>query len=175
MGLKNNIEKNIFLSSLGLKKKSLHSKKTMKFVSELKNSINEKQKYKKFEFVSSHNKNGSVISYVIYFSFSRVNTFLYVTDALGNLKFRYSAGLVDFKGKQKKNRLQVLNRFFSSLKKLKMSLLKNKPIAIHLHNVGSYKYFIVKKLKKFFFVRFIKSYQTYPYNGCRKKKRLRKK
>ena len=115
-----------------------------------------------------------MLVYTIYFSFSTVNTFLYITDALGNLKFRYSAGLVNFKGKQKKSRIQVLNRFFRELKKLKISTLKNSPIALHLNNVGFYKYLIVKNLKKDFFIRFIKSYQIYSFNGCRKKKKLRK-
>ena len=45
--------------------------------------------------------------------------------------------------KQKKNRLQVLNQFFKELRKLKIRALKNKPIALHLKNVGNYKYFIV--------------------------------
>jgi ribosomal protein S11 len=101
-----------------------------------------------------------------------VNTFLYIIDASGNLKFRYSAGLVELKGKEKKVRLQVLNRFFKELQKLKINILKNNPIALHLKNVGSYKRFIIKNLRKFFFIRFIKSYQTYPFNGCRKKKTI---
>ena len=176
--MKNNIEKNAFLSNLSLEKKNIYSKKIMDSISKLKNSLSEKQKHKKLSFLPEKHtdtkKSGSVLVYTIYFSFSTVNTFLYITDALGNLKFRYSAGLVDFKGKQKKSRIQVLNRFFRELRKLKISTLKNKPIALHLSNVGFYKYLIVKNLKKDFYIRFIKSYQTYSYNGCRKKKKLRK-
>jgi len=179
--MKNNTEKNAFLNNLSLKKKSLYSKKIIESISKLKNSLSEKQKYKKLSFlteksasISNIKKSGSVLVYTIYFNFSAVNTFLYITDALGNLKFSYSAGLVDFKGKQKRSRIQVLNRFFRELRKIKISTLKNKPIALHLSNVGFYKYLIVKNLKKDFFIRFIKSYQTYSYNGCRKKKKLRK-
>ena len=116
-----------------------------------------------------------MVAYSFYFSFSTVNTFLYITDALGNLKYHYSAGLVSFKGKLKKSRIQVLNRFFKELKKLKINILKNKPIALHLNNVGFYRYFIIKNLKKNFFIRFIKNYLIYSYNGCRRKKKLRKK
>ena len=49
---------------------------------------------------------------------------MYITDTKGNLKFRYSAGLVDFKGKLKKSRIQILTRFLRELRKLKMSTLK---------------------------------------------------
>lgn len=177
-----NIKENILLSNFSLKKKSLYSKKTNNLIVKLKNLLYEKQNHKKFNFLiktsskSFYNskKLGSVVIFTINFSFSLVNTFLYITDASGNLKFRYSAGLVEFKGKQKKNRFQVLNCFFRELKKLKITVLKNKPIALHLKNVGSYKYLIIKNIKKKFFVRFVKSYQTYPFNGCRKKKQLRK-
>lgn len=173
----NNKKNSIFLSNLSLKKKNVYNKKVVKSINKLKLSLTEKQKYKEFNFLTKNLKNtrnGSVVVYIIYVSFSLANTFLYVTDALGKLKFRYSAGLVDFKGKQKKIRLQVLNRFFRELKKLKMGVIKNKPVALHLNNVGFYKYLIIKNLKKDFFIGFIKSYQTYSYNGCRKKKKLRK-
>lgn len=179
--MKNNTEKNEFLSNLSLEKKNIYSKKITDSISKLKNSLAEKQKQKPLNFlpgkssdINCMKKSGSVVVYTVYFSFSTINTFLYITDVLGNLKFRYSAGLMDFKGKQKKSRIQVLNRFFRELRKLKISTLKNKPIALHLSNVGFYKYLIVKNLKKDFFIRFIKSYQTYSYNGCRKKKKLRK-
>lgn len=179
--MKNNAKKNILLSNLSLKKKSLHFKETNNSIDKLKNFLNDKQQYKKINFLMKTPKSfydvkklGSVVVFTVHFSFSSVNTFLYITDALGNLKFRYSAGLVELKGKQKKSRLQVLNRFFRELKKLKISFLKNKPIALHLNNVGFYKYLIIKNIKKDFFVRFVKSYQKYAFNGCRKKKRLRK-
>lgn len=179
--MKNNTEKNEFLSNLSLEKKNIYSKKITDSISKLKNSLSEKQKHKSLSFLPSNSKNingtkrkGLVVVYTVHFSFSTVNTFLYITDVLGNLKFRYSAGSMDFKGKQKKSRIQVLNRFFRELRKFKISTLKNKPIALHLSSVGFYKYLIVKNLKKDFFIRFIKSYQIYSYNGCRKKKKLRK-
>lgn len=178
---KSNKKKSVFLSNFSLKKKSLYSEKTVNSILKLKNLLKEKQDYKKFNLLLTPNKSsndlkkmGPVVVYTIYFSFSPVNTFLYIIDASGNLKFRYSAGLVELKGKEKKVRLQVLNRFFKELQKLKINTLKNNPIALHLKNVGSYKRFIIKNLRKFFFIRFIKSYQTYPFNGCRKKKQLRK-
>ena len=146
----------------------------------LKSLLNEKQQYKGLgssipqSFAPEKQKSGLIIVYIVHFSFSPTNTFLHITDISGNLKFCYSAGLVNFKGKQKKSRIQVLTRFLRELRKLKISTLKDKPIALHLNNVGFYKYFLIKNLKKNFFIRLIKSYETYPFNGCRKKKRLRK-
>ena len=113
--MKNNINRkeNILLSNFSLKKKSLYFKKTNNSIVKLKNLLNEKQNHKKFNSLITTSKSfynskklGSVVIFTINFSFSPVNTFLYITDALGNLKFRYSAGLVEFKGKQKKNRFR---------------------------------------------------------------------
>lgn len=171
------------LNNNSLKKKSAHLKKVTKYIFELKTILNEKQNHKKLNFFSDNlplnqlsvqKKKGFIVLYSICFSFSPVNTFLYVTDALGNLKFKYSAGLLDFKGKAKKSRFQILKMFFKELRKLKLSLLKNKPIALNLENVGSYKHLIVRRLKKKFFVRIVNNRQTHPYNGCRKKKKSRK-
>jgi ribosomal protein S11 len=171
----------MFFIDFSLKKKYLLSKETNKSIFKLKNLLNEKQNYKNLNSLifkrSSNDKkklNGLIVVYIIFISFSSTNSFLHITDTLGNLKFTYSAGLVNFKGKQKKSRFLVLNSFFRELKKLKISTLKNKPISLHLNNVGFYKHFIIKNLKKNFFVRFVKSYETYPYNGCRKRKKLRK-
>ena len=162
------------LNNIYLKKKSACLKKVTKYISKLKTTLNEKQDYKKLSVLTGQKKKGVVVLYSVCFSFSSVNTFLYVTDALGNLKYKYSAGLLSFKGKAKKSRFQVLKMFFKELRKLKVSLLKNKPIALHLENVGSYKHLIVRRLQKKFFIRVISSRQTYPYNGCRKKKKSRK-
>ena len=165
-------------NNIRLKKKNIHLKKITKYISKLKISLNEKSNSKKLNFLSQKNslkkKRGYVVLYSICFSFSSVNTFLYVTDALGNLKFRSSAGLLDFKGKAKRSRFQILKMFFKELRKLKISLLKNKPILLVLENVGSYRHLIVRNLKKKFFIRIVNNFQTYPYNGCRKKKKARK-
>lgn len=176
-----------FLSnSIRLKKKSAYSKEVIKSIDQLKTLLNEKQSFKKSSMfpkgsvsarsstVLGRKKKGSVVLYSICLSFTAVNTFLYVTDALGKLKFRYSAGLLNFKGKLKKSRFQILKLFFKELRKLKISFLKTKPVALHLENVGSYRHLIVRNLKRNFFIRIIKNYQVHSYNGCRKKKKLRK-
>lgn len=172
------------LTNRSLKKKSVYFKKVTKHISKLKTILNEKQNSKKLNLLVdscklskrllAQRKKGFIVLYSICFSFSSVNTFLYVTDALGNLKFRYSAGLLDFKGKAKKSRFQILKTFFKELRKLKVSLLKNKPIALDLENVGFYRHLIVRRLKKKFFIQIVNNRQTHSYNGCRKKKKSRK-
>lgn len=172
------------LNNVRLKKKNAYLKKVINHILNLKMTLNEKQNYKKPGFLANgkspaprrlaQKKKGYVVLYSICFSFSPVNTFLYITDALGRLKFRYSAGLLSFKGKAKKSRFQILKLFFKELRKLKINLLKNKPIVLNLENVGSYKHLIVRHLKKKFFIRIVNNRQTHPYNGCRKKKKSRK-
>ena len=177
--MRDNKKSILFLNnlSINLKKKITYRNKADNVLLKLKNSLTDKQAQKKLSLSiskSSSLENVTGVVYIIHFYFSSVNTFLYITDSLGNLKFRYPAGLVGFKGKQKRSRTSVLKSFFKKLRKLKISFLKNKIVALHLTNVGFSKYFIVKKLKPFLYIRFIKNYQIHPYNGCRKKKRLRK-
>lgn len=170
-----------------LKKKSRYSRKVIYYRSELENLLIEKQKYKKLNRFLREQAitgldsevflplmRGVTLLYIVSFSFSAINTFLCVTDVLGTLKFSFSAGLLDFKGKSKKRRFQILKLFFAELKKSQLNFLKQNPVALNLNNVGSYKRFIVRKLKKKLFIKVIKNYQSYSYNGCRKKKKVRK-
>ena len=181
----------LFLINKGrLKKKSNYFRKVVSYVLELENLLGEKSGYKKLghllkerNVLKSLNKKilflpfdqrGFVVLYSIFFSFSAVNTFLCVTNAFGNLKFSLSAGLLSFKGKLKKNRFRILKLFFKELRKLKSNYLKNNPVSLHLNNVGFLKRFIIRNLKKKFLIKIIKNYQSYSYNGCRRKKKFRK-
>nr|YP_010516740.1 ribosomal protein S11 [Haslea karadagensis]UXN44283.1 ribosomal protein S11 [Haslea karadagensis] len=173
------LKKKKILNNLSLAKKYQLLKKINNHIFSLKNLLTKENEYRGANtFLPStkllNNNKRFLLIYIVFFSFSPKNTLLHITDVWGNLKFRYSAGLVGVTGKQKKNRILVLTRLFNMLQRLKMTFLKNKPIALHLSNVKSYKYFIIKRLKKDFFIKVIKNYETYPYNGCRKKKRLHK-
>lgn len=129
-----------------------------------------------FFFLSNYfyRKHDFLIFYILYFNFSSSNTSLHITDSSGKSKIFYSAGLLDLKGKQKVVRRLVLVRLFNLLTLLKLKFIKNFPVAVHFKNVGSNKFLIVKKLKRTFFIKIIKTFELTAYNGCRKKKKRRK-
>ena len=118
--------------------------------------------------------NEHVVMYIIDITFSRSNTFLHVMDSKGQLKFFASAGHFKYKGKNKKFRFNVLKSIYKILL-TKLKYLKNKPVALHLKNVGFNKFQIIKKLKAKFFIKTVKVFNLFPFNGCRNKKVRRKK
>ena len=165
-----NFDLNKFLKDIKLKKqyvKNLNDKNF--FLSNIKEK-NYKLIYKK----NSFNKHDYLVMYIIDISFSRSNTLLHVLDFAGNLKFFCSAGSFNYSGKSKRSRLTVLKEFYRILLS-NLKFLKGKPVALHLKNVGSYKFRIIKKLKKKFFIKIIRNFNFYPHNGCRKQKIRRKK
>jgi ribosomal protein S11 len=170
----NNANLDKFLNNIKLKKQYI-KKLQDKII--LLNNIKEKN-FKILDSQISTNKksNGEnyLISYIIDITFSPTNTLLHVTDPLGNLKFFCSAGSLNFTGKAKRSRFLVFREMYNTLVS-KLKFLKGKPIAVHLKNVGSAKFWILKKLKKKFFIRVVRNFSLYPYNGCRKRKMRRKK
>jgi len=166
---------NKFLRDVRLKKQYLIKlRNKIDFLTKIKESnyktlsssiTNIKQSYKKDDFL---------VSYIIDISFSQTNTLLHVMDSSGKLKFFCSAGTFSYKGKNKKARSLVFKNFYRVLA-TKLQFLKEKPVALHLKNVGSNKFWILKKLKKKILVKTVKSFNLYPHNGCRKKKFRRKK
>lgn len=119
-------------------------------------------------------KNDYLITYIIDICFSRSNTFLHVIDFSGKLKFFYSSGCFQHSGKSKKSRYLVFKDLYRVLT-TKLKFLKGKPLALHLKNVGYNRFWIVKRLKKKFFIKSVKCFDLFPYNGCRKRKVRRKK
>ena len=120
------------------------------------------------------NNQDLILMYVVNISFLKANTTIHVSDIKGNMKLFYSAGSVGLGGKQKRQRRVAAAKLISLLLK-KATFLNNKPIALHLNNVNSYKNLIVSKLKRNLYIRLIKTFNQAPYNGCRKKKVRRKK
>ena len=164
-----------FLKIIKLKKK---------YLKELKNKLsflkfNKKNALKSLS-VNNESKNlknylnNFIITYIVSIVFSQTNTLLHIMNYSGQSKFFYSAGSFNYSGKIKKARSIIFKKFYRLLIS-KLKFLKNKPISLHLTNVGSNKFWIIKKLKKRLFIRAIKSFNSYPYNGCRKKKVVRKK
>ena len=186
-----NSKSELFIANKGsLEKKSNYFRKVVSYILELENLLGKKSGYKKLDYLLKEksvsksldrkrlsflfDQRGLVVLYSIFFSFSAINTFLCVTDAFGSLKFSSSAGLLSFKGKSKKNRFRILKLFFKELRKLKLNFLRENPVSLHLSNVGFLKRFIIRNLKKKFSIKIIKNYQSYSYNGCRRKKKFRK-
>lgn len=171
-----NIYLNQFLKTLSLKKQYLQKlKKQTAFLISLKQ--------KNYKILHKFNQNNisdskdfdNIIMYIIDITFSRSNTFLHVMDSSGKLKFFCSAGHLQYRGRRsKKSRFSVFKSIYHVLL-TKLRFLKGKPIALHLKNVGLKKFWIIKKLKTHFFIKLVKIFNLFPFNGCRKKKVKRKK
>jgi ribosomal protein S11 len=115
-------------------------------------------------------KSKSLIKYIVSFNLLEKNTFLNVTDVRGNLKYYWSAGIVEFKGKRKTKQPQVLNNLIDVLKS-DAKFLNNEPIALHLINVNYFSYnYVLSKLEEKFFITFIRVFYAKPHNGCRPRK-----
>lgn len=156
--------KNIFIKKQYLQK----LKKQSLLVNNIKQQNYKLVNQKLFKTKSSHLINDHIM-YIIDLMVSKSNTFLHVMDASGKLKFFCSAGQLQFKGKNKKFRSNVFKSIYKILV-TKLLFLKNKPIALHLKNVGFNRFFIIKKLKQKFFIKTVKIFNFFPFNGCRKKK-----
>lgn len=170
-----NFNLNKFLKKVVFKKKYI--KKLTEKICMLENT--KEQNFKSLNYsLFSKNKNlikqNTLVVYIVDISFSRSNTLLHVMNSSGIVKFFCSAGDLSYSGKSKKSRVSVLTSMTSVLSH-KLKFLQGKPIALHLKNVGSKKFWIVKKLKKKFFIRVIRSFNLYSHNGCRKRKIRRKK
>ena len=114
------------------------------------------------------------VTYIINIFFMRANTVVQITDTKGQAKLLFTSGLVKLSGKQKRNRRIAIIKLLTLLHK-KASFVKSSPVTLHLHNILFYKNFLINKLVQHFFVKAIRSYQSFPYNGCRKRKVRRKK
>jgi ribosomal protein S11 len=170
-----NFNLNKFLKDVRLKKQ---------YIVKLKSKISLLNNVKKKDYKSLNSvlllknkhltKHEYLVMYIIDIFFSETNTLLHVMDFSGNIKFFCSAGSLNYKGKQKKLRFLIFRDLFRILVS-KLTFLKGKPIALHLKNVGSNKFWIIQKLKSKFLIKVVRNFNLYPYNGCRKKKIRRKK
>ena len=135
--------------------------------------------YKKVS-LNFHNKlrkpsNFTFVMYIVEISFSKKNTLFHVSDCLGNLKFFYSAGSFQQKGRGKRFRSMLIKNFLRMLISKLRFLKKRIPLALHLKNVNFISFRFLKRLREKFTVNFIKYFNQYSYNGCRTKKIRRKK
>ena len=115
-----------------------------------------------------------LITYIVYISFTRRNTWLHVTNFSGMSKFFYSAGTVFFNKNRKRIRIPIIRSIMYFLLQ-KLKFLFHKPMVLHLKNVKSIRFWILKKFKTKLPVLALKNFNSYVYNGCRKKKIRRRK
>lgn len=128
-----------------------------------------------FNYLLNKKTNDNVVMYVIDITFSRSNTYLHVANSAGKLKFFSSAGCLRHKGKSKKFRYKVLQSIYKVLFN-RLTYLRNKPVALHLKNVGSKsRPWVIKTLKKRIFLKTVRIFNLFPFNGCRNAKVRRKK
>jgi ribosomal protein S11 len=114
-------------------------------------------------------KSSTFVTYIINIVFAKTNTLLHITNSSGKILFFYSAGLLKIKNRKKRARVLVFKSFYKVIM-TKLTFVKKKPIALHLTNVGSNRFWIIKRLKKKLFIKTIRNFDAYPYNGCRKPK-----
>lgn len=119
---------------------------------------------------SAENFRQNLIVYIININLTSTNTLVSITDIKGNVKIFYSSGQVNLKGKQKTKQPAALINILKLLM-VKVKFIKNKPLALHFKNTKPhYESFIIKMLKKKYFIKTIRSYNLQPHNGCRPKK-----
>lgn len=165
---------NRFFNKIHLKKQYLKKVQSkVHLLSELKET-NHKKIGSSFSTSLLKPSNTIFVMYIIEISFSKKNTLFHISDCLGNVKFFYSAGSFQHKGKGKISRSTVLRKFYRLLIS-KLKFVKKVPIAIHFKNADSNIFWFLKRLKKKLFITVVKHFNRYPYNGCRKKKIRRKK
>lgn len=168
----NTVTKKLKLNTFSLQEEKFYIKNLLYKTEDLKKITDNNLKLK-LQRKSSAYETTNII-FIINISFLKANTFVHVSNAKGETLIFFSAGQVNLKGKQKKNRKIAINKLLALLNK-KANFIGKHPIAVHLNNVKSYKFTIVNKLKQFYWVKILKSFNQTPYNGCRKSKIRRKK
>lgn len=116
----------------------------------------------------------SNVAAVLRITFTQSNTWLAFSDSLGHVIFSKPSGVVGLKGKSKLNRHLAVKKLMLNLNKQE-ALTEYGPVALHMRNVGTRGTSIFKTVKAFAAVASVKTYDTVPFNGCRKKKLKRKK
>jgi ribosomal protein S11 len=114
-----------------------------------------------------------LISYAININLSLTNTFINVNTIKGSPKCFFSAGMFNFQKKQKIKQPKAIITILKALL-LKFKVYKIKPVALHFNNLFfKQQSYILKRLKQKVFIKLIMSYNHYPHNGCRLKKKKR--
>lgn len=174
-----NINKNLneFLQIVVLKKQYLNKLKLKLSFFKNSNIKNNRLILTKFFislFKNIKNLNNNLITYIIDITFSKSNIFINVINIKKIIKLSVCSGNLFYKGKNKKAKILVLKSIIQILI-TKLKFLSTKPLALHLKNVSFTKWWVIQKIKSKFFIKTIKNFIIYNYNGCRLAKLKRKK
>ena len=157
---------NKYFTFIKLKKDILKTIK--KYLHILKNK--NKEKLSKNLFTQKTNLN--LIHFFVNVFFNKSNVFLHILDSLGNeIYFNSIGSLLELK-KQKIRKIEIYKKL-SNLILTKFDFLKNAPLALKIYNDFNSMKFLVKTLKKKLLLVFLEFSSSYPYNGCRKRKKRR--
>lgn len=118
-------------------------------------------------------RNSKQLNYILHIKLLNSNIICNITDIKGKSLIKYSSGIFHFNGAQKTKKFALT----TLLKKIKYKskTLQHKIFAIHYQGIKKNRKQITDKLKKFINIKIIKIFNFTPHNGCKPKKKIRKK
>lgn len=155
-------------------KKTINTKKNSAVTKKILNIKKYQQSLKQLKLLNNLQPKNRLIKYVITVRYYRNGVSLTASTIKGNSLLFCTSKQDKNKKKRKINRKMYLKSLAETLTKYCPFLLKN-IAALHLINTGFDKKQIVKKLLPYFYILILKTFNTKPYNGCRKPKTAKKK
>lgn len=116
----------------------------------------------------------NLINFILNIKITKNNIYFNIADIKGHTKFLYSASsVIQDKKDLLKEKKQTQKLLVNMLKFLinKTKFIQKKVLAIHFTGTKIFQEtFITNVIKKVFLLQYIKSFNSFPYNGCRPKK-----
>lgn len=110
-----------------------------------------------------------IINYLFKINIFNNNVILNITNNKGNTLIYTTSGTLNYKSSHKTNKHSILKIINNILKNV--SFFKNNYIGLHFNgNVKKFNKIVIKLLKTYCKINFIKSYNLTSHNGCRPKK-----
>ncbi len=116
----------------------------------------------------------ALINHILIIHFYNSNIFVNITDIKGKKNlYVLSSGILNIKSSKKNKNLvlrNIVKKVIFKLKYLNVTFL-----ALHIKSSKKNRKYFIKELKKYVFLNYVKFYNLTPHNGCRPKKKIRKK
>ena len=158
---KNSLKKNIFILKNCYSNFLDKNKSHFIQITTTKNHTILEQNFKKLLFL------------ILKINFLNSNIMIDLTNTFGKTVFKYSAGFLKFKNAYKTKKIAIN----TLLKKIKFEMRKFKKNNLALHILGNRKHkkFTLSNLKNFLTIKTVKNFNLTPFNGCKTRKKKRKK